>query len=99
MLKVWSFLTTMLYLLLPCAGTGVGRCGGVMGLWETGLVTPGGVLILPFEEGARPSLDIVKFESEWFRGVGAVEEEFKVELDLVVGAVPLDLLSSEALSW
>ena len=56
----------MLYLLLPCAGKGVGRCGGDTGLGESGLVTPGGALAakLPFEEGARLSLESVRFDSE-----------------------------------
>ena len=49
----------MLYLLLPCAGTAVGRCGG-----ETGLVSTGGVfvLLLPFTEPL--SFEIVRFERE-----------------------------------
>lgn len=88
-------LTAMLYLLLLWAGTGLGRCRGA-----TGLAKPGGVFLplLPLEELVPLSLEMVRLDKEWLKVVGAVEEEFKVEVDLVVGAVPLDLLSSEALS-
>ena len=91
----------MLYLLLPCAGIGEGRCCGDTGPSGIGLVIPGGVFVplLPLGDPFRPSFEIVRLDKEWLRVVGAVDAEFRVELDLVVGAFPLDLLSSEALSW
>ena len=66
-----------------------------------GLVTTGELLgpLVPFTEPLPLSFEMVRFEREWLRVVGGVDEEFKVDVDLVVGAVPSDLLSLEALSW
>lgn len=55
--------------------------------------------MLPLGDPFRPSFEMVRLDKEWLRVVDAVDAEFRVELDLVVGVFPLDLLSSEALSW
>lgn len=80
----------MLYLLLLWTETGVGLCCGDVGLATS--LPPLALLgdLVPL------SLEIVRFEREWLRGVGGVEDELRVEVDLA--ALPLDPLSLEELS-